>query len=788
MRCRRRAVDPDRASPRRRRTRTPAIRSSPRRSPRPCTGSRGVGSRSGSAAASTPCSAPTACPPITTAQMEDFVGLHATHVEGRGHLRPRRPGRLVPDPAPRQQLRRGHPAGPRGVRSQHVGPGRAGVRHGRAPHVLHRRDGRAGGRARCATAAEQAGRDPGAVRIWSCYATVPDTISHDLVLKKTVGRLATYLQGYGDLLVSTNGWDPAPLAAFRADPVVTSVPGAIDNLADTAQLEHIATLLPDEWLEPAAIGDASSLRRPGPAPVRPRRRRRDHARGHAGGAAPGHGGVPQDPSGRSVRRTGREPGSSGSRFLSDVLHPAAHAVTAPDRLAVVAPGGRTLTYAQLDDRSNRVANLLWSKRPPPRRSPRDPAREPGRVPRGRVGRDADGAVRHARSTGTSPPDEARLHRRRLRGHRAGGVGRPGPDARPARRIGHARRAAVRRRRAGAVDGFDDYEAALAEPAVRPGRGRVRGLRGCSTRRGRRAGRRGSSRRATGGPLGAPTGVRRPGRRVCTGSARARCTCRRRRSTTPRPPGWTNAVHRLGGTAVVMDRFDPLADARADRAAPRHPRAVRADPPGAAAQAARGRAQPVRPVEPPGGRARRRAVPARGEARRARLARPDRARVLLGQRGRRLLRHRSRRVAGPPGFGREVAARHRSTSSTPDGTELAPGEVGQVWFESPTTFEYHGDPEKTASAFDEHGWSSLGDMGRVDDDGYLYLTDRVTNMIISGGVNIYPREIEDVLIAHPAVADVAVVGVPDPEMGEAVRAVVQLGRPGGGRRRRGSSRS
>ncbi len=106
-------------------------------------------------------------------------------------------------------------------------------------------------------AAEQAGRDPGAVRIWSCYATVPDTISDDLVLKKTVGRLSSYLQGYGDLLVSTNGWDPAPLASFRADAVVASVPGAIDTLADTAQLEHIATLLPDEWLEPAAIGEAS---------------------------------------------------------------------------------------------------------------------------------------------------------------------------------------------------------------------------------------------------------------------------------------------------------------------------------------------------------------------------------------------------------------------------------------------------------------------------------------------------------------------------------------------------
>ncbi len=84
----------------------------------------------------------------------------------------------------------------------------------------------------------------------------------------------------------------------------------------------------------------------------------------------------------------------------------------------------------------------------------------------------------------------------------------------------------------------------------------------------------------------------------------------------------------------------------------------------------------------------------------------------------------------------------------DGTELGPDEVGQVWFESAMTFEYHGDPEKTASAFDAHGWSSLGDMGRVDDEGYLYLTDRVTNMIISGGVNIYPREIEDVLVLPP----------------------------------------
>jgi acyl-CoA synthetase (AMP-forming)/AMP-acid ligase II len=109
----------------------------------------------------------------------------------------------------------------------------------------------------------------------------------------------------------------------------------------------------------------------------------------------------------------------------------------------------------------------------------------------------------------------------------------------------------------------------------------------------------------------------------------------------------------------------------------------------------------------------------------------------------------------------------------EGNEVPAGTDGQVWFEPPGRFEYHGDPQKTAEAFNDRGWGTLGDVGHLDADGYLYLTDRVSNMIISGGVNIYPREIEDVLIAHPDVADVAVLGVPDPEMGESVRAVVQL---------------
>ncbi len=111
----------------------------------------------------------------------------------------------------------------------------------------------------------------------------------------------------------------------------------------------------------------------------------------------------------------------------------------------------------------------------------------------------------------------------------------------------------------------------------------------------------------------------------------------------------------------------------------------------------------------------------------------------------------------------------------DGNELPAGEAGLVYFENETTaFEYHGDPEKTAeSRHPRHdNWSKLGDIGYLDDDGYLYLTDRSAFMIISGGVNIYPQEIESCFALHPKVFDVAVFGLPDAEMGEYVHAVIQ----------------
>jgi acyl-CoA synthetase (AMP-forming)/AMP-acid ligase II len=107
----------------------------------------------------------------------------------------------------------------------------------------------------------------------------------------------------------------------------------------------------------------------------------------------------------------------------------------------------------------------------------------------------------------------------------------------------------------------------------------------------------------------------------------------------------------------------------------------------------------------------------------------------------------------------------------DDSVLPPGETGRIYFANGPRFEYHNDAEKTASVTGEHG-ATFGDIGHVDSDGYLFLTDRAAFMIISGGVNVYPQEAENALTLHPEVADVAVFGVPDAEMGEAVKAVVQ----------------
>ena len=151
------------------------------------------------------------------------------------------------------------------------------------------------------------------------------------------------------------------------------------------------------------------------------------------------------------------------------------------------------------------------------------------------------------------------------------------------------------------------------------------------------------------------------------------------------------------------------------------------------------------------------------------------RVLQLDRGQRDHVHRPAAVAGAARLGRAWRASASSTSATTTAASCRPARSAPSTSSATRVpFEYHNDPEKTRAAqHPEHPtWTTIGDLGYVDEDGYLFLTDRKAFMIISGGVNIYPQEIEDVLTLHPAVLDVAVIGVPDEEMGESVSAVVQ----------------
>jgi acyl-CoA synthetase (AMP-forming)/AMP-acid ligase II len=129
------------------------------------------------------------------------------------------------------------------------------------------------------------------------------------------------------------------------------------------------------------------------------------------------------------------------------------------------------------------------------------------------------------------------------------------------------------------------------------------------------------------------------------------------------------------------------------------------------------------------------------------------------------------LAHPGSVGRAILGTLHIVDS--HGREVAPGETGTVYFEGGPQFEYYKDPAKTLASRTSEGWSTLGDIGHVDSDGYLYLTDRAAHMIITGGVNVYPQEVENVLVGHPLVADAAVFGVPDEEFGEQVAAAVEL---------------
>ncbi len=132
------------------------------------------------------------------------------------------------------------------------------------------------------------------------------------------------------------------------------------------------------------------------------------------------------------------------------------------------------------------------------------------------------------------------------------------------------------------------------------------------------------------------------------------------------------------------------------------------------------------------------------------------------------------LAHPGSVGRPMAGAIHILDE--EGDELPPGQPGEIYFEGGVDFEYLNDAAKTASSRDSRGWKTVGDIGYVDEEGYLYLTDRRHHMIISGGVNIYPQEAENMLVTHPKVMDAAVFGIPDAEMGQQVKAVVQTVEP------------
>ena len=229
---------------------------------------------------------------------------------------------------------------------------------------------------------------------------------------------------------------------------------------------------------------------------------------------------------------------------------------------------------------------------------------------------------------------------------------------------------------------------------------------------------------------------------------------------------------VGHPVILMDRFDAGRAAEAGGKAPGDPQPHGADPVPPSPRAAGRNQGPLRRVLVAVRDPQRRPLPAGRQAADAGLVGPGGDRVLRGQRGRRHRDHR-RAVAGAARFGRPaLAGFRRSLILDEDGSDVPAGQTGLVYMRMGTsTFDYYKDEEKTLASR-ARGMFTVGDIGYLDADGYLFLCDRKSDMIISGGVNIYPAEIESALSAHPAVDDVAVFGIPHEEWGEEIKAVVQ----------------
>jgi fatty-acyl-CoA synthase len=453
------------------------------------------------------------------------------------------------------------------------------------------------------------------------------------------------------------------------------------------------------------------------------------------------------------------------------MHPGQHASRNPDKAAAVMAGsGEVLTYRQLDDRSNQLAQLLW-----------DAGLRPG-----------DGvtifmenhlryfecfwaAIRSGLYFTTInrylTPDEAAyivndsgarafITSRALAGT-ASAIAPLVPGA------------PIRLMVDGAVDGFEPYEEAIAGYPAQPLAEQPRG----------------EAMLYSSGTTGRPKGIKRPltGQSIDDHPGGVVLLLQglfgvdenaRYLSPAPlyhsAPLGFTTGVQTMGGTAVVMERFDPVeAIAHLGGYRITHSQWV---PTMFNRMLKLPRAERDRLDAPDHRVAIHAAAPCPVEVKRQMLEwwGPIIYEYYAGTEVNGFVFCTPQEWLQRPGtVGKAILGVIHICDD--EGNELPPGEPGTIYFErEEMPFEYHNDPDKTRSA--QHprhpNWSTLGDVGYVDDDGYLYLTDRKSFMIISGGVNIYPQEIEDVMVMHPKVADVAVFGVPDEEMGEQVKAVVE----------------
>ena len=267
-------------------------------------------------------------PRVTGAQLEDAIG-HLPHAVVRwavvGHDGP---GRDVPLPEPGQLLRRVHPGADDGDRPAHARARRSARRRGRAAHLPHRRDPRPLGRHGPRAAAEAAGRDPHSVRVWAVLATVEESVPEEVALRKTVGRLATYLQGYGQVLVRRQRLGPRGPRALPARPARRRLPGSLrrDRHRRAADATCATTVIPPHWLAgrppPARL---HAVRRASRTSSTAGRGQRDPARRHPDELRPGGRGVEPGARRRPVRRPARQPGV-------DAMSLPAEPVSTPDLL------------------------------------------------------------------------------------------------------------------------------------------------------------------------------------------------------------------------------------------------------------------------------------------------------------------------------------------------------------------------------------------------------------------------------------------------------------------------